>query len=31
MKVLPPSLSQGYAVLEIQAVLWATPTSLPTQ
>jgi hypothetical protein len=28
---IAPFLSQGYVVLEIQAVLWATPTPLPTQ
>ena len=28
---IAPSLSQGYAVLEIQAVIWANPTPLPTQ
>src|SRR5512143_3463512 len=28
---IAPSLSQGYAVLEIQTVLWATPTPLQTR
>ena len=28
---IAPFLSQGYVVLEMQAVLWATPTPLPTQ
>ena len=28
---IAPFLSQGYAVLGIQAVLWATPTPLSTQ
>ncbi len=27
---IAPSLSQGYAVLRIQAVIWANPTPLPT-
>ena len=28
---IAPSLSQSYVVFEIQTVLWATPTPLPTQ
>ena len=28
---IAPFLSQSYVVFEIQAVLWATPTPLPTQ
>jgi len=28
---IAPSLSQGYVVLAIVSVLWATPTPLPTQ
>ena len=28
---IAPSLSHGFALLEIQTVLWATPTPLPTQ
>jgi len=28
---IAPFLSQSYVVFEIQAVLWANPTPLPTQ
>jgi len=28
---IAPSLSQGYVVLEIQAVIWANPTPLSTR
>ena len=28
---IAPSLSQSYVVFEIVAVLWATPTPVPTQ
>ena len=30
-KSIAPSLSQGYVVLEIQSVIWANPTPVPTQ